>query len=195
MATYDVVTDLDPSMLTAVAADTFRKWALFALGKSSLGGHTLVNPSGRYAASLSWKKTGVASVAIMSDSSVAPEANWLEDGHSAFSMKDKMLGGPGTKVSKAGYRYRIIPMRGNATRPSFNLKDTVTSKKGERMPAKAASMWVKARTSIGSDRFATMSDKPGSSMWVVPPMPAYSPAAILADSLRKQYGQKSGVGS
>ena len=192
---FDVQTDLQPEALTEVAIETFRKWVSWSLGKNIKGLWTLVHPSGRYAASLSWKRTGIASIAIIADESIAPEVDWLERGHPAFSIKEKMLGKGNTKISKEGYRYRVIPMRGTQVTPSFNVDKLKSGRNGGKLPTKAASMWLQARQNIGSDRFATMSDKPGSSGWIIPPMAAYSPAAILADQLRKQYGTSRGVGS
>lgn len=195
--TYYVQTDLNPEELTILAAATYALWVSFALGKSVPGLRILQNPSGRYAASMSWKKTGESSIAIIADENVAPEAGWIETGHVATNMKDKMLGQGNTRVSKAGYRYRVIPMRATQVTPSFDVSKIIQNKKGGHLPSKAGKMWVKAYSNIGSNRFATMTDKPGSSNWIIPAMPAYSPAAILADQLRKQYSGSggSGVGS
>ena len=188
MKVYEVMTDLAPEMLTELAAETYRAWLLFALGKEEIGGRTLANPSGRYAASISWKRTGESSIAIIADERMAPEAGWVETGRKAFSMKAKMLRSPGTKRSKAGYRYRVIPISNTKLTPSLDLSRIVSSPNGESVPAKASRMWTRAwRASrhTGSANFTTMTDKPGTSAWVVPSMPAYSPAAILAELMRR----------
>lgn len=196
---YEVYTDLDPEALTDVAAMVYRAWLAFALGQGEIGGQVLKHPSGRYAASMSWKKTGEAAVAIIADETIAPEAGWIEEGKTSADMKAAMLGKGNTRTSKAGYRYRVIPMRRDATTPSADiLGDIVTTKAGETLPVRAARMWARPRwrsnpssrrtvpPGIVPSPFVTMTDKPGSSPWVVPAMPAYSPAAILADIIRRE---------
>ncbi len=192
MVEYSVQTDLDPQALTQVAIDTFKIWLAFALGQSDLGGktRTLMHPSGKYASSISWRKTGESEVAIIADESVAPEANWIESGRSAFSIKAAMLGKGKTKISKAGYRYRFIPFTANAPTPKFNMSSIITNSKGGRLPIRSVKMWAKASANRGYKGGAVMTDKPGSSTWISPPMPAYSPAKILSDMIREGYGVK-----
>jgi hypothetical protein len=188
MVTYSVMTDLDPNALTEVVMETYRRWLSFALGQSEIGGNVLAHPSGRYAASISWKRTGQSEIAIIADESKAPEGDWIERGRSAFSIKAAMLGKGNTKISKQGYRYRFIPLRAFPTKPTFDMNRIISNSRGERLPVRSAKLWAKARTDVGSNRGATMSDKPGSRTWIIPPMPAYSPAKILADMLRENYG-------
>jgi hypothetical protein len=177
---YDVYTDLDPKYLTEVAIATFEAWLSFALGKSSLGGKTLKFPSGRYAASLSWKKTGNSTVSIMSDEGVSPESNWIESGAPSHSMRDAMLGGAGTKTSAAGYEYRVIPIRQDASAPTGAPQIVGNPKTGQRMSAKGKRAWAQPRAASNPDHFAVMSNAPGASEWIVPAMPAYAPAMILS---------------
>jgi hypothetical protein len=188
MKTYYVYTDLDPSALTEVAMETYRLWLAFALGNGEIGGKTLAYPSGRYAASISWKKEGAAHIAIIADETIAPEAKWIEEGRAQVDMKAAMLGKGNTRTSSSGSRYRAIPIRRNAVPPKFDVGDIVTSNAGERLPVRTARMWSKPRQRVNLDHFATMSDAPGSSPWVVPAMAAYSPAAILADLIRNETG-------
>lgn len=193
---YNVETDLDPQMLTEVAIETYAQWLRFALGSEELGGRTLEFPSGRYAASISWRRTGVASVALVADEGKAAEALWLEEGHPSTSMKDKMLAGG--KVAADGSRYRVIPMRADGDiagatmykgRPQVDIS-TITQRTatGQRVSNKAKAMWASPRPVSNASRFRTMTDKPGSSPWVIPEMPAYAPAHFLAELLRQQYG-------
>jgi hypothetical protein len=192
--TYEVYTDLDPDALTDVAALVYRAWLAFALGQGEIGGRVLKHPSGRYAASMSWRKTGQAAVAIIADESIAPEAQWIEEGKSSADIKAAMLGKGNTKISKAGYRYRVIPMKRDPTAPAFDASSILTSQAGEHLPVKTARMWARSYshwdTQHGADRFRTMTDKPGSAPWVVPAMAAYSPAAILADIIRREAGTR-----
>ena len=184
---YEVKTNLDPETLTEVAIQTYMQWLAFALGKADIGGRTLAHPSGRYAASLSWRKTGEASIAIIADEKIAPEAGWIEEGRTGADMKAAMLAGG--QVGKDGYRYRDVPIRPESTAPDFSLQNAINNASGGHLPAKVGRMWTAARegTDPGS-RFIRMTDKPGSSAWKIPDMPAYSPAASLAALLRSQIG-------
>ena len=190
MKVYEIFSDLDPDTLTEVAADVYRLWLEFALGQQELGGKVLMHPSGRYAASLSWKKTGQASIALIADETIAPEAKWIEEGRTAADMKAAMLGKGRTKISADGHMYRVIPIRRDALTPRFDLGDIVTSSAGERLPVRTQKMWARPRWHTNADHFATMTNEPGSSDWVVPAMAPYSPAAILASLLRQEYERR-----
>jgi hypothetical protein len=202
MITYDVYTDLDPEQLTEVAKETYRQWLSFALGRDSPVGRKLRNPTGRYAASLSWQRTGEARVSIIADETIAPEGKWIETGTEGADMLQMLLSGG--KVAKDGHRYRVIPMRSDRwdKLPAFNFNRIVRNKEGgEKLPAGLFRMWSKPRPHIEKSRsvagvkndspgtrFRTMSeDSPG---WMVPPMTMYSPGLILSALLRTQYGQR-----
>ena len=185
--TYEVKTNLDPEQLTEVAIETYIQWLKFALGQASIGGRTLQHPSGRYAASISWKRTGVASVAIVADESAAPEAGWIEEGHTGANMKDEMLAGG--KVGKDGYRYRDIPIREDSDTPVFDVAKAINNARGGRLPARTGRMWAVAKAYIDpNNHLVRMTNRPGSSDWQIPDMPAYSPAANLAALLRSAHG-------
>lgn len=182
-ATYEVTTNLDPEALTEVAIEIYRQWLEFALGRRALGGKTLAHPSGRYAASLSWRQTGEAKVAIIADESAAPEAGWIEEGRQGANMKAAMLSGG--KVGSDGWRYRDIPIRSDADTPQFDMASLLNNSQGGRLPAKTGRLWAQARPAIDPNaHWVRMTDKPNSSDWKIPDMPAYSPAAILAELLR-----------
>jgi hypothetical protein len=189
---FTVHTDLNPEQLTEVAIETYRRWLNFALGKDSLMGSVLRHPSGRYAASLSWKKTGTAAVAIIADEKIAPEALWIEEGASAHSMKEAMLGKGNTKTSAAGYQYRVIPIRKDGYFPQGTdaNPEVVNTPTGGGISAATGKIWSRKAPAIDASHFAIMSDKPGASDWIVPAMPAYSPAAILASLLKQEFGKK-----
>lgn len=188
MRTYEVFTDLDPDALTEIAVEVYRRWLEFALGKDEIGGRLLSFPSGRYAASMSWRRTGVASVALIADEKIAPEAKWIEEGRAGADMKAAMLGKGKTRVSSDGYLYRVIPMRRDSRTPGFDLGEIATSSAGERLPIRVSRLWARPRLRNDPDRFVTMTNEPGSSEWMIPAMPAYSPAAILAALVRREYG-------
>lgn len=183
---YNVYTNLNPQQLSQVAAETFMTWLKFALGKEALDGKRLKHPTGRYAASLSWHKTGVNKVAIIADEKTAPEAGVLE-AVTPIDLKAKMLGKGKTRIGKDGYRYRVIPLK-----PEFNgslalgATSVVSMSGGQRVSRSVARMWARqAQKGSGGTRFRVMSDKPGSATWV---MPTYQPAAILAELLNSEFG-------
>lgn len=193
---WNVYTDLDPDDLTEVAMETFIAWVSFALGGSSLGGRTLGKGNkaffrsqlrGRYAASISWKQVGPNHVAIIADEEIAPEALWIEEGTSGADMKRHMLADG--KRSKQGYFYRDIPLRGTQNAPTGSLNDIVDAAASGGFSPGLKSLWTKPRPTSDPDRWARMSDRPGTANWVVPPMVAYSPARILATLLRAGYGR------
>lgn len=185
---YEVKTNLNPEQLTELAAETYRIWLGFALGKTSIGGKTLAHPSGRYAAALSWRRTGIASIAIIADEST-PEVGWIEYGRQGADIREAMLSGGNAKIGKDGYAYRVIPMRPDQWRatPSLGASDIVASGGGEKLRPGVAKIWATARPPVdGASEYVTMSANPdahskGADAWKVPPMPAYAPASILAE--------------
>lgn len=186
VAPIEVHTNLNPQQLTEVAIETFRQWLLFALGRESIGGKTLAHPSGRYAASLSWRRIGQSRIAIIADEDIAPEAASIETGTSGADIRAAML--PGGKISADGHRYRRIPMREDMIAPStasfVAASVNQAARTGAVMPTNA-SFWIKRKENQGSDRVVTMTETNGKNNWRVPPQPAYAPAAILASLIRK----------
>lgn len=190
---YEVHTNLDPAQVTQIAVETYRQWLEFALGRRALGGRTLAHPSGRYAASITWRRTGAASIAIIADTDVAPEAASIETGSKAVDIRAKML--DGGKVAKDGHRYRRTPMREDFEPPSiatFVASSVNRAAAAGSVTPSVAKMWMSRKADQDSDRVVTMSDKATANNWIVPARPAYSPAAILARALREDYGRGAG---
>lgn len=190
VAPVEVHTNLNPQQLTKVAIETFRQWLLFALGREAIGGKVLEHPSGRYAASISWKQIGASRIAIIADEEIAPEAASIETGTPGADIRAAML--PGGKISKDGHRYRRIPMREDLLPPStasfVAASVNQAARSGAVMP-KTGSFWIKRKESQGSDRVVTMTETNGANNWMVPPQPAYAPASILAGLIRKEYSK------
>ncbi len=185
---YEIQTDMDPNQLTGVALRTYRKWIAFALGRTSLGGHKLRNPTGSYAASIQWRRTGSATIEIFTDS---PVGEMLEHGRPSYSMKS-MLGSGNTKISKAGYRYRTIPIGQSRVLNNLQTNYAMSLLRGSdnALMAKAGKMWltqskVKVTGKAAETKLVTMSDKPGSASWQIPAFRPYAPAKCLADLLAK----------
>lgn len=162
---YVVKTDLRPADVTRVGVELFLKWMEFALGRGSLDGKRLVYPTGRYAASLRLEQRDETTVAIIADENVAPEALWLEIGHGAFDMK--------TVATLSG---RAIPMHeapgGSAHRAATGLRRIGAG------PARP-SMWAEVRRASFSG-FASFGPNSAPDSWIIPAMPAYAPAHVLA---------------
>lgn len=147
-------------MVTQIALDIFSKWVDFAMGRLALGNKRLVYPTGRYAASIQYKQEGESVVAI---SASAPEAEILEQGHGQVDLKSRLQHG------------RAYPMH----RPTGFTSGTKLRRRGAGPPSLKPRMWAEIRSQEASG-FASIgpNSEPGS--WIIPPMPAYSPALILA---------------
>lgn len=192
-AVYDVYTDLNPQQLTELAAETFLVWLKFALGQQEIGGHKIKHASGRYAAALSWKRIGVSRVAIIADESKAPEIGAIEYGHQPQDMKLHMLYGGSAHISKEGYYYRTIPLRPDQWRqtPTLNSSMITQDSNGGRIRSNVGRMWAKKRPEVDKNsRYRTMSNKPGSSRWLVPGFTPYSPGLILSELLQQEFGTR-----
>lgn len=189
---YDVYTNLDPQQLNEIASETFFVWMQFALGRETLNGHKLIHPSGRYASALSWRRTGVARVSIIADEDSIAEVGAIEYGRASADIKDAMLGEGNTHTSKDGFQYRVIPLRPDQWRSTPVLSVTSLLQREGRggLRSRVVKMWAKARPYVDSNsRFRTMSNRPGSSPWIVPEFHPYVPAKFLADILTEQFGR------
>ena len=164
---YDVYTDLDPTALNAVGQEVYRRWFEFALGKVALGGRHIMHPTGRYASAIEFKQRSESRVAIIADEDIAPEAGILETGHGAIDLLKKLTPG------------RAYPMHRGTGGAAPQIASGPRAKK----------IWASVRAA-GFSGYAVVprSRRPGSMntsgrgpAWVIPPMPAYSPAAILAE--------------
>lgn len=166
--TFDVMTDLEPEYLSEAAIAVFQMWVEFALGQTELNGHKIENPTGRYASSISMRAYGERRIAIISNSKIAPEADILETGHPAIDLKKRLTPG------------RVYPMH----RGSGFTHVGGGGRAGYRGTRK---MWAKAR-SAGAAGFATVPTHitpENADSWIIPEMPAYSPARLLATLARE----------
>ncbi len=157
---YVVKTNLPPEQLTQLAVEVFARWVEFALGQSSLNNKRLIYPSGRYAASIEYRQQGEASVAIVASD---PIAVILEGGHGPIDLKTKLQHG------------RAYPMR----RPTGQVPGISLRRIGAGPPSLKPHMWAQLRQREASG-FASIGPNSPADSWVIPAMPAYSPALILA---------------
>lgn len=142
----------------------------------------------------------VIAIFIDGNSEGSVEAGIIEHGHGSVDLKETML--------RNHPQGRMIPMRQAPTSPLYSLagyKGSLlsqlgarTSKRGKRSylqpNSKLARMWSSEYHPTGGGKgayhgpykaghgaFAFMS--PNSKGWIIPPMPAYSPAKLLRDQL------------
>lgn len=161
---YVVKTDLDPTQLNRVGLHIFALWLDFALGNSVLNGRRIVYPTGKYAASLSFRQVGESAVAVVADEDIAPEAAVLESGHGPVDLKTRLAHG------------RAYPMH----RPvGGNQAATGVRRVGSGPPGLRPSVWAEVRGREASG-FASIGPNSPPDSWIIPPMTAYSPAATLA---------------
>lgn len=165
--TYVIRTNLPPEAVNRIGLAIFAQWVDFALGNSALGGRRIVHPTGRYAASIRFRKEGEAAVAIMADEDAAPEAAVLERGHGPVDLKTKLMSG------------RPYPMH---RQPGANLPSGLR-RVGSGPPSMKPRMWAQVRASEASG-FASFGPNSPPGSWIIPAMPAYSPALILAGIAR-----------
>lgn len=172
----EIHSDLDPKVVNKIAMYIFGLWIDFALGKIALGGRKIVYPTGRYAASIQYKTEGSAIVGIYADEGIAPEAGILEKGHGPYDLKTRL--GPG--------RYPIHGFR-------FGGGQTPVGRVGAsgRPTLLKRFMWTRMRNSTFSG-FASIGPNSDPDSWIVPAMPAYAPAAILARQMEKMLAEARG---
>jgi hypothetical protein len=157
---YVVKTNLPPEQLSQFAAEVFAQWVEFALGQRALGNKRLVYPTGRYAASIAFRQEGESSIAIVAS---APEAEIIEQGHGAVDLKTKL------QMGKAYLMHR----RTGAT-PGTRLRRI-----GAGPPSAKPRIWAELHQQTASG-FASIGPNSAPDSWIIPAMPAYSPAMILA---------------
>lgn len=172
--TWIIYTDLDPQTLSAVSYTIFQRWVAFAMGKEQIQGFQLKHPTGRYASSISRRTYSPYRIAIMSDEKMAPEGVFLEEGHGEIDLKDKLQRG------------RTYPMH-RGQKGSFGSagygSPILSRSKGDRRK----NIWAEPR-SQGFSGFAKVPETitaENANSWIIPPMPAYSPAAHLVDLFKR----------
>lgn len=180
---YAVKTDLPPDAVTHIGLEIFKLWVDFAMGRGAIAGRMLIYPTGKYASAISFRQEGVATVAIIADESVAPEAAILESGHGRVDLKTKLQmnrpypmhrvqgATPGTTMRRIG-NPAPAPLRAFVRAPGGVVK-------GARYGGVRHSMWAEMRSATSSG-FASIGPNSPADSWIIPPMPAYAPAANLA---------------
>ena len=165
MKSYDVWTDLPPDQLTEIGMIIAKHWIAFAMGEETLNGYRIQNPTGRYASSITVTSDAPNHVAIMADEDLAPEARWLEEGHGRYDMKSQFPG-------------RTFPMHRGAGAPILNST----------FAGHANNVWATPRAEgfNGFARVPVTITPENQDSWIIPAMPAFSPAQYLA-----QYAQSA----
>lgn len=106
---------LFPNQMRAVqelAEAGYRKWRAYATGQEALpDGSTLRARSGDYARSIKLEQEGEHEYRIWSDGTIAPHNVNIEEGSSAWNMRDVLQTSRKARRSKRGDLYLIIPFR------------------------------------------------------------------------------------
>ena len=168
---YAVRTDLDPAGVNRVGLAIYAAWVEFALGHTALAGRKLMYPTGRYAASISFKQENESTVAIMADEGVAPEAAIIEEGHGAVDLKTKLVQG----------KTYLMHRKQGATKAGAaqGLKRT-----GGGPGGLSPRIWGEVRSSEANG-YASIGPNSAPDSWIIPPMQAYSPALVLSSMAAK----------
>ena len=169
--TYTIRTDLDPVALNQVGLAIYAAWMEFALGHTELAGRKLVYPTGRYAASISFRQESESVVAIVADEGVAPEAAIIEEGHGAVDLKTKLVHGKLYKM----HRKQGATQAGAAQ----GLRRTGAGPAGL-----SPRIWGQVR-SAEANGYASIGPNSAPDSWIIPPMMAYSPALVLSNMAAK----------
>jgi len=169
---YIIRTNLPPETITQIGVEIFVMWLDFALGHTALNGKRLIYPSGKYASSLRLEQRGPATIAILADEELAPEAAVLETGHRSFDMK-----------TVASLRNRAIPMH-RPVGSVEHLRATGLRRVGSGPASLKSSMWAELRANTSSG-FASFGPNSPADSWIIPPMMPYAPAMALATIARR----------
>ena len=175
---YTVHTDLPPQWVDRIGLMIFTQWLEFALGQRALGGNRIVYPTGKYAASIKFRREGEATVAIIADPTIAPEAMWLERGHGPIDLKKLLTPGRGyprhrLKASAKTNSLTGLARVGRGKAPS-------TTGQAQKMIGGGPTMWARAKAREATG-FASFGPNSAPDSWIIPPMRAYSPAYILSE--------------
>ena len=163
----EIYTDAPPQFMGLIMQRLFERWIEFARGQRNLDFGGLSHPTGKYAASISYKKFGETRVMIEANEAKAPEAKWIEWGHRRYDMKQN--------PNLVGRTFPMHRMGGyNGYNVAQNLAKLNLPSKGH-----APKLWAKARAA-SSTGFAKLGKNAPADSWVIPEMKAYHPALILA---------------
>ncbi len=213
MADYIIRTNLGQDDLTQAAITIYEHWLAFASGEQEIGGRKLSRPSGAYAASITvspMRRNGdVIEYEIYADYTRAPQGQMIEQGRPSYSLLDKLLASPKTRISRSGNRYRRVVIT-NDTTPTAQrfwsgapVSFTGVTNSGIRVWAQPFAMTpetFKVIRTVSEKSSGIRSIHPfsppadynygvfGGGRWTVPAFPAYRPAQLLAELYRGQYG-------
>ncbi len=163
----EIFTNAPPQFMGIVMKRLFERWIEFAQGKRIIEFGGLKHPTGKYASSITYKTYGASRVMINADETKAPEAKWIEWGHRRYDMKEN--------ASLVG---RSFPMHRMEGYPGFNVAANL-AKLSFPSKGRAPKLWAKIR-SASFTGFARIGKNSRPDSWIIPAMPAYHPALILA---------------
>lgn len=174
MRIYDVFYDGDPETMSDVAFQVMLTWISFAMGFQPLHGRQLKHPTGRYASSIRVEGRSPSHIAIVSDEELAPESRWIEEGHGPIDLKNLLVPG------------RTYPMH-RGTPGHFGSAGYGPAIAASSFSARTANVWAVPRAAgySGVARVPSTITPENATSWIIPAMPSYSPAAYLAEAVRR----------
>jgi hypothetical protein len=160
MRAFDVWTDLPQDGITEIGFEIAKRWIAFAMGEEAINGYKIKNPTGRYASSIDVFVESPTHVAVVADEEIAPEALFLEEGHNRYDMKSQFPG-------------RTFPMHRGAGTPIL----------ASTFMGRTNNVWATPRAEgfNGFARVPTHITPENADSWIIPAMPAFSPAQYLAE--------------
>jgi hypothetical protein len=192
---YKVKTNLDRETVHDLLLDTYTRWVEFALGKNSINGKMLKHPSGKAAAAITAERD--AEGYVIGIYFEGTEASKIEYGHRPVDLKKLMLAGRTSRVinfrDKPASPTSIVGRGGirtiRAAIQSGGRPGLMRVTGPLRFYKNIGRIWAQA-AEAHTDRFRTMSNKPGSAKWIIPAMPAFSAMSILRSQLPQKLRDK-----
>jgi hypothetical protein len=164
---YVVRTNLPPEAVNFIGQYVYALWVGFALGREVLNGKRLIYPTGRYAASIQFKKEGQSAISVIADEEIAPEAAILESGHGPVDLKTKLMHG------------RPYPMHRTPGGGAGGLR-----RAGGGPASTKPSVWADIRAGEFSGVASIGPNSPPDS-WIIPAMTPYAPGMVIATMMRQ----------
>lgn len=181
--TYIVYTDYNPQQLSAATVAIYEMWVKFAMGGEQLGGHFIKHPTGRYASSITRRQYSPTRIAIIANEKVAPEAAILELGHEEIDLKESLQKGKAYPIHRGA--------KSGTSSGGYSWSGRGYGQPQLQPGSRRKSLWAKPRAQgrTGFARIPTHITAENQNSWIIPPMPAYSPAGHLVEILKAANGR------
>lgn len=193
MPRIDVYSDLDTAELNTVGLAMFAIWSEFAMGQRKLGGRMLREPTGTYQSSLRYEVYGKRHVAVISDTSIAPHAKFIESGHRAFDMLAYLRPSGRYPIRRSGFtadaggrQFNVNLSTGRRARG----RGSGLVRSGRFVPSVTGIVRAPRNRAELGGRLNTSKRGPA---WTVPAMPAYSPTRLIMGLFAQRVARMGGT--